>query len=222
MKTQAKSNSVKHYNLRSSSALNYCFGTYTKRADMLQADLNGTEITIPEHMQKYVDFGNLHEGSGIAKWILINKKMPVEILDNQQNYIVQDFLNLGGDTVVDLSCTPDARVPEDNLLLEIKCGSLGKKPHEFAKAKVYLAQVSLQQYILNSLGIQIDKTHLVSWSMNGTRIWEIERNVEFEHYLLSLLEEYSLALLGKGSLRDKPDVFKGEHKINLIYGDDNE
>ena len=220
MTTQAKSNLVKRYNLRSSSALNYCFGTYTKRADMLQADLNNTEIGIPEHMQKYVDFGNLHESSGIAKWILINKKVPVEILQDQQNYIVQDFLNLGGDTVVDLSCTPDARVPEDNLLLEIKCGSLGKKPHEFVKAKVYLAQVSLQQYILNSLGIQIDKTHLVSWSMNGSRIWEIQRNPEFEHYLLSLLEEYSLALLGKGELRDKPDAFKGEHKIKLIYGEE--
>lgn len=185
---------------------------------MLQADLNNTEIGIPEHMQKYVDFGNLHEKSGIAKWILINKKYPEEMLENQQNYIVQDFLNLGGDTVVDLSCTPDARV--DNMLLEIKCGSLGKKPHDFAKAKVYLAQVSLQQYILNCLGVQIDKTHLVSWSMNGTRIWEIQRNVDFEHYLLSLLEEYSLALLGKGQLKDKPESFKGEHKIKLIYGEE--
>ncbi len=218
MTTQAKSNLVKRYNLRSSSALNYCFGTYTKRADMLQADLNNTEIGIPEHMQKYVSWGNLHESSGIAKWILINKKYPEEMLENQQNYIVQDFLNLGGDTVVDLSCTPDARV--NNILLEIKCGNLGKKPHDFAKAKVYLAQVSLQQYILNCLGVQIDKTHLVSWSMNGTRIWEIQRNVDFEHYLLSLLEEYSLALLGKGQLKDKPESFKGEHKIKLIYGEE--
>ena len=224
MTAQMKSSLVKHYNLRSSSALNYCFGQYTRRKDMLQADLNGESISISPFQQRYMDFGVKHEKYGIAKWIILNKKMPVEILDNQQNYIIQDFLNLGGDTVVDLSCTPDGRYSDkDNgLLLEIKCGSMGEKPHDFKKIKIYLAQVSLQQYILNSLGVKIDKTHLVSWSFNGTKIWEIERNYEFEHYLLGLLEEYALALLGKGQLRDKPDSYKGKHLIKQIYGDKDE
>ena len=136
--------------------------------------------------------------------------------------MLQNAFNLKGDTVVDLSCTPDARYSDkdNNLLLEIKCGSLGKKPHDWNKAKVYLAQVSIQQYILNSLGIKIDKTHLVSWSFNGTRIWEIERNYEFEHYLLGLLEEYAMALINDSKLEDKPKKFEGEHKIKLIYGDE--
>ena len=227
MTAQMKLNSdsyLKRFNLRSSSALNYCFGQYTRRKDMLQADLSEEIIPIGSFMQKYVDFGNKHEKSGIAKWIILNKKMPIEILDKQQNYIIQDFLNLGGDTVVDLSCTPDGRYTDkdNDLLLEIKCGSMGEKPHEFKKVKIYLAQISLQQYILNSLGVKIDKTHLVSWSFNGTKIWEIERNYDFEHYLLGLLEEYALALLGKGQLRDKPDTYKGKHLINQIYGDKDE
>ena len=224
MKTQAKFSSDKHlkrFNLRSSSALNYCFGTYTPRNEMLEWDRKGEQKPIGEFMQKYVDFGNLHEKSGIAKWILINKKMPTEILEDQHNYVLQNAFNLKGDTVVDLSCTPDASYSDknNNLLLDIKCGSLGKKPHEWNKAKVYLAQISLQQYILNSLGIKIDKTQLVSWSFNGTRIWEIERNYEFEHYLLGLLEEYTMALINDSKLEDKPKKFEGEHKIKLIYGE---
>jgi len=185
---------------------------------MLEWDRKGEQKPIGEFMQKYVDFGVEHERSGIAKWILINKKMPTEILEDQHNYVLQNAFNLKGDTVVDLSCTPDAR--SENTLLEIKCGSLGKKPHDWNKAKVYLAQVSIQQYILNSLGIKIDKTHLVSWSFNGTRIWEIERNYEFEHYLLGLLEEYGMALINDSKLEDKPKKFEGEHKIKLIYGEE--
>lgn len=221
MKKQTKLNSEKHlkrYNLRSSNALNICFGTYVSRQKTLDNLLNDVVEPINEYAQKYIDHGNLHEKSGIAKWILINKKMPTEILEDQHNYVLQNAFNLKGDTVVDLSCTPDGRF--EDTLLEIKCGSLGKKPHEWNKAKVYLAQISLQQYILNSLGIKIDKTHLLSWSFNGTRIWEIERNYEFEHYLLGLLEEYAMALINDSKLEDKPKKFEGEHKIKLIYGDE--
>ena len=70
MKTQAKFSSDKHlkrFNLRSSSALNYCFGTYTPRNEMLEWDRKGEQKPIGDFMQKYVDFGNLHEKSGIAK-----------------------------------------------------------------------------------------------------------------------------------------------------------
>ena len=221
MKKQMKLDSEKHlkrYNLRSSNALNICFGTYVSRQKTLDNLLNDVVEPINEYAQKYIDHGNLHEKSGIAKWILINKKMPTEILEDQHNYVLQNAFNLKGDTVVDLSCTPDGRF--EDTLLEIKAGSLGKKPHEWNKAKVYLAQISLQQYILNSLGIKIDKTHLVSWSFNGTRIWEIERNYEFEHYLLGLLEEYAIALINDSKLEDKPKKFEGEHKIKLIYGDE--
>jgi len=221
MKTQTKFSSEKHlkrFNLRSSNALNICFGTYVSRQKTLDNLLNDVVEPINEFAQKYVNHGNLHEKSGIAKWILINKQMPTEILEDQHNYVLQNAFNLKGDTVVDLSCTPDGRF--EDTLLEIKAGSLGKKPHEWNKAKVYLAQVSIQQYILNSLGIKIDKTHLVSWSFNGTRIWEIERNYEFEHYLLGLLEEYAMALINDSKLEDKPKKFEGEHRIKLIYGEE--
>ena len=209
---------MNRFNLRSSSALNYCFGHYTPRAEMIEWDRKGEQKPIGDFMQKYVDFGNLHEKSGIAKWILINKQMPTEILSEQKNYVVENFLNLKGDTLVDLSCTPDGRF--EDTLIEVKCGSLGKNPHEWEKAKVYLAQISLQQYVLNSLGIEINRTHLLSWSNNGTRVWEISRNTVFEHYLLELLEEYAICLLGKGDVDKKPKKFEGEHKIKLIYGEE--
>ena len=103
-------------------------------------------------------------------------------------------------------------------LIEIKCGAMGEKPHALDKMRIYLAQVCIQQYVLNSLGVEINKTHLVSWSFNGTRIWEVQRNVEFEHYLMSILEEFSIALIGSGDIEKKPKKFEGEHKIKLIYG----
>ena len=188
---------------------------------MIELDLKGEQKPINQYMKKYIDFGNLHEKSGIAKWILLNKQMPVEILSEQKNYVLENFLNLKGDTLVDLSCTPDGRGSGifKDCLIEVKCGAMGEKSHTWEKIKVYLAQVAVQQYVLNSLGIEINKTHLLSWSNNGTRVWEISRNSAFEHYLLELLEEYAICLLGKGDVDKKPKKFKGEHKIKLIYTD---
>ena len=188
MKTQTKFSSEKHlkrFNLRSSNALNICFGAYVSRQKTLDNLLNDVVEPINEFAH---------------------------------NYVLQNAFNLKGDTVVDLSCTPDGRY--NDVLLEIKCGAMGEKPHTLEKMRIYLAQVCIQQYVLNSLGVEINKTHLVSWSFNGTRIWEIERNYEFEHYLLGLLEEYAMALINDSKLEDKPKKFEGEHKIKLIYGDE--
>lgn len=207
---------MKRFNLRSSNLLNICFGAYVSRQRTLDNLLNDVVEPINPFAQKFINHGNLHEKSGVAKWILINKQMPTEILSEQKNYVVENFLNLKGDTLVDLSCTPDGRY--NDVLLEIKCGAMGEKPHALDKMRIYLAQVCIQQYVLNSLGVEINKTHLVSWSFNGTRIWEVQRNVEFEHYLMSILEEFSIALIGSGDIEKKPKKFEGEHKIKLIFG----
>mgnify|MGYP003124287795 CR=1 FL=1 len=209
---------MKRFNLRSSNLLNICFGAYVSRQRTLDNLLNDVVEPINPFAQKFINHGNLHEKSGVAKWILINKQMPTEILSEQKNYVVENFLNLKGDTLVDLSCTPDGRY--NDVLLEIKCGAMGEKPHALDKMRIYLAQVCIQQYVLNSLGVEINKTHLVSWSFNGTRIWEVQRNVEFEHYLMSILEEFSIALIGSGDIEKKPKKFEGEHKIKLIYGEE--
>ena len=209
---------MKRFNLRSSNLLNICFGAYVSRQRTLDNLLNDVVEPINPFAQKFINHGNLHEKSGVAKWILINKQMPTEILSEQKNYVVENFLNLKGDTLVDLSCTPDGR--HKDVLLEIKCGAMGEKPHALDKMRIYLAQVCIQQYVLNSLGVEINKTHLVSWSFNGTRIWEVQRNVEFEHYLMSILEEFSIALIGSGDIEKKPKKFEGEHKIKLIYGEE--
>tara|TARA_R110000851_G_scaffold92812_1_gene202480 strand:+ start:790 stop:1419 length:630 start_codon:yes stop_codon:yes gene_type:complete len=209
---------LKRFNLRSSNLLNICFGAYVSRQRTLDNLLNDVVEPINPFAQKFINHGNLHEKSGVAKWILINKQMPTEILSEQKNYVVENFLNLKGDTLVDLSCTPDGRY--NDVLLEIKCGAMGEKPHALDKMRIYLAQVCIQQYVLNSLGVEINKTHLVSWSFNGTRIWEVQRNVEFEHYLMSILEEFSIALIGSGDIEKKPKKFEGEHKIKLIYGEE--
>ena len=209
---------MKRFNLRSSNLLNICFGAYVSRQRTLDNLLNDVVEPINPFAQKFINHGNLHEKSGVAKWILINKQMPTEILSEQKNYVVENFLNLKGDTLVDLSCTPDGRY--NDVLLEIKCGAMGEKPHALDKMRIYLAQVCIQQYVLNSLGVEINKTHLVSWSFNGTRIWEVQRNIEFEHYLMSILEEFSIALIGSGDIEKKPKKFEGEHKIKLIYGEE--
>ena len=193
---------MKRFNLRSSNLLNICFGAYVSRQRTLDNLLNDVVEPINPFAQKFINHGNLHEKSGVAKWILINKQMPTEILSEQKNYVVENFLNLKGDTLVDLSCTPDGRY--NDVLLEIKCGAMGEKPHALDKMRIYLAQVCIQQYVLNSLGVEINKTHLVSWSFNGTRIWEVQRNVEFEHYLMSILEEFSIASKTFSSLTWKP------------------
>ena len=99
MKKQMKLNSEKHlkrYNLRSSNALNICFGTYVSRQKTLDNLLNDVVEPINEYAQKFINHGNLFESSGIAKWILINKKMPTEILEDQHNYVLQNAFNLKG------------------------------------------------------------------------------------------------------------------------------
>ena len=200
-------------NLRSSNFKSYCMGIRTARKTQLKHDINGTHKNLSGN--PYVDWGEKHEVNGVAKWISINKKMPTYILEEQQSFVDSDWYEGIG-----LSTTPDGLA--GNCLIEVKCSAMGKKTYEdFPDEHIW--QVYGQQMIMNSVGFNVEKTHLVNWTPKHTKIWEIQRNQEFEEYMKPLLQEYINALLYKKDIVRKPEVFQGKHSIELIYnnGDNN-
>lgn len=212
-----KNSSAKSYNLRSSMFKAYAFGMDTKREEQLKLDLAGEVKPIPQEMMCYVDYGTEHETCGIGKWILVNKMSARDYGDNQQNYVIQDWLNLKEDTVVDISTTPDGISKDQSTLIEVKCSNMGKTNYkEFPKR--YLPQIVGQMMILNMLGTPIKQVDLVNWTPLATKIWRFERNKDYETYLIDHLEEYSLALLGKKELPEKKRRYTAKLNFDLIYG----
>ena len=221
------SSSPKRYNLRSSLFKDYAFGlkyksagqfymSPTERARRLQHDLNNTEPVMPDRALPYIEYGNKYEMSGIAKHILVNQEMCKDYGDNQQNYVIQDWLNLKEDVVVDISTTPDGLSMDDSRIIEVKCSKMGQGLYpEFPKQ--YLPQIAGQMMILNMLNIPVKQVDLVNWNPTESKIWTFERSADYEQYLIDNLEHYSLALLGKHEL-GKPTQYSGKLNINLVYG----
>jgi len=219
---------MKNLNLRSSQFANYIFGQYTPRKEMLELQLQGKEPQIPRHMMKYVAHGNYNEKMGIAFYVKHFKQIPKDYLKNQQNYIIQNWLNLPkGKETVSISTTPDSISHDETHLIEVKC-SMKDKYEEFNK--LWLPQVYGQQHILSSLGKKIEKTYLINYTPTVCRIWQIDYNQDFINYLISNLSEFAECLLkGKANgLPDKPDNYQGnivDESIKLIkeyhYGDKN-
>ena len=219
--------SPKRYNLRSSLFKDYAFGlkyksagqfymSPTERARRLQHDLNNTEPVMPDRALPYIEYGHKHEMSGIAKHILVNQEMCKDYGDNQQNYVIQDWLNLKEDVVVDISTTPDGLSMDDSRIIEVKCSKMGQGLYpEFPKQ--YLPQIAGQMMILNMLNIPVKQVDLVNWNPTESKIWTFERSADYEQYLIDNLEHYSLALLGKHEL-GKPTQYSGKLNINLVYG----
>ena len=209
---------MKNLNLRSSQFSNYIFGQYTPRKEMLELQLQGKEPQIPRHMMKYVAHGNYNEKMGIAFYVKHFKQIPKDYLKNQQNYIIQNWLNLPkGKETVSISTTPDSISHDETHLIEVKC-SMKDKYEEFNK--LWLPQVCGQQYILSSLGKKIEKTYLINYTPTVCRIWQIDYNQEFIDYLMKNLSEFAECLLkGKANgLVDKPDRYQGDidESIKLI------
>tara|TARA_R100000315_G_C5233186_1_gene144258 strand:- start:1682 stop:2347 length:666 start_codon:yes stop_codon:yes gene_type:complete len=218
---------MKNLNLRSSQFSNYIFGQYTPRKEMLELQLQGKEPKIPRHMMKYVAHGNFNEKMGIAFYVKHFKQIPKDYLKDQQNYIIQNWLNLPkGKETVSISTTPDSISHDETHLIEVKC-SMKDKYEEFNK--LWLPQVYGQQHILSSLGKKIEKTYLINYTPTVCRIWQIDYNQEFIDYLMKNLSEFAECLLkGKANgLVDKPDRYQGDidESIKLIkeyhYGDKN-
>jgi len=209
---------MKNLNLRSSQFSNYIFGQYTPRKEMLELQLQGKEPQIPRHMMKYVAHGNYNEKMGIAFYVKHFKQIPKDYLKDQQNYIIQNWLNLPkGKETVSISTTPDSISHDETHLIEVKC-SMKDKYEEFNK--LWLPQVCGQQYILSSLGKKIEKTYLINYTPTVCRIWQIDYNQEFIDYLMKNLSEFAECLLkGKANgLVDKPDRYQGDidESIKLI------
>jgi hypothetical protein len=195
----------------------YAFGMDTKREEQLKLDLAGEVKEIPQEMMCYVNYGTEHETCGIGKWILVNKMAARDYGDNQQNYVIQDWLNLKEDTVVDISTTPDGISKDQSTLIEVKCSNMGKTNYkEFPKR--YLPQIAGQMMILNMLGIPVEQVDLVNWTPIKTKIWRFEKDKDYERYLIDHLEEYSLALLSKKDLPEKKRRYTKKLKFDLIYG----
>jgi len=217
---------MKNLNLRSSQFSNYIFGQYHPRKEMLELQLQGKEPQIPSHMMKYVAHGNLNEKMGIAFYIKAFNKIPKDYLKDQQNYIIQNWLNLPkGKETVSISTTPDGISQDENTIIEVKC-SMRDKYEQFNK--LWLPQVYGQQHILSSLGKKIEKTYLINYTPTVCRIWQVDYSQDFINYLISNLSEFAECLLkGKANgLADKPEQFEGniDESIKLIkeykYGND--
>ena len=202
--------------LRSSLFKSYCMGIRTSRKKQLELDENHVQLRSPWlATNPYVVWGEKHEVNGIAKWISINKKMPEYILEEQYQFVYPDWYE-----GVNIATTPDGLA--DNCLIEVKCSAMGKKTYDEFPDEHYW-QVYGQQMIMNLCGFNVEKTHLVNWTPKHTKIWEIQRNQEFEEYMTPLLQEYINAYVYKEELVPKPKAFQGKHKIELIYnnGDKN-
>jgi hypothetical protein len=218
---------MKNLNLRSSNFINYIFGKYVSREEQLALDLEGKEREIEGDWQKYImNYGNLHEKHGIAEWVVWAEEMPNYILDKQKSFSVPNWLDLDQEETISLSSTPDGIKSDFSCILEVKCSMGGKSCYkDLPKDK--LPQIYGQQMVLNSwLESQknkerVEKTHLINWTPNHTKIWECKRNEEFENYLKKYLEIYSWALLNEkdDELKKPIEQFKGEIKksISLIY-----
>ena len=182
-------------------------GLGTARKTLLKNDKLGKSKQA--YVNDYMLWGDKHEVNGIAKWVSIHKKMPKKILDEQES--IKHFNWHEG---MNLSTTPDG-IAED-CLIEVKCSALGKKTYpEFPEEHYW--QVYGQQMVMNCEGYEIKKTHLVNWTPKHTKIWEIERNLNFEKYMSGLLQEYINCLISDKDIVPKPKPYSGDHKIKLIY-----
>jgi hypothetical protein len=200
-------------NLRSSMFKSYCMGLRTSRKKQLEYDKTCAQKKIWD--TKYIDWGTKHEVNGVAKWIKLNGKMPKYILDEQESFVIP-----GWHDGIGLSTTPDGL--SGTCLIEIKCSAMGKNTYsEFPEE--HLWQVYGQQMIMSHQGHDIEKTHLVNWTPKHTKIWEIQRNQDYEDYMSLLLKDYIEGLVHDKKLTPKPEAFQGKHKIELIYnnGDNN-
>ena len=209
---------MKKLNLRSSQFANYLYGEYVSRKEMLELQLQGKEPKIPSYMMKYVSHGNFNEKMGIAFYIKAFNTIPKDYLKDQQNYIIQNWLNLPkGKETVSISTTPDAISNDETHLIEVKC-SMKDKYEEFNK--LWLPQVYGQIHILSSLGKKIEKTYLINYTPIVCRIWQVDYNQDYINYLVSNLSEFAECLLkGKANgLADKSEQFKGniDESIKLI------
>jgi len=208
-------------NLRSSLFKSYCMGIGTSRKTQLKNDKLCNQKQV--YKNDYMAWGEKHEVNGIAKWVSIFKKIPKNILEEQQCIKIEDWYR-----GFSLSTTPDGitRTWRKNILMgrliEVKCSAMGKKTYpEFPEEHMW--QIYGQQMIMQqSYDIFIDHTDLVNWTPKHTKIWRIWRNVDFEDYMSNLLREYIDGLLDDKELTAKPKKFAGKHKIELIYNNKGE
>ncbi len=223
MELLTKNNSVQLYNLRSSAFKYYALGleykakkyvpSLERRSQQLEADLKGEDIPLPSFANKFVKYGEEHEICGIAKWLLVNQEEPKNYGVNQENYVIQDWLNDGSN--ISISTTPDGISEDDSRLIEVKCSAMGKKNYPKFPME-HLPQIAGQMMILNMLNIPVKMVNLVNWTPTKTKIWVYERNKDYENYLIDCLEHYSMCLLGKEKLCE-PVEYEGEIKTQLIY-----
>ena len=218
---------MKNLNLRSSSFINYAFGFYTPRREMLEWDLKGETKPIDNPFQiRAMKKGVRMEKVGIAKWCSLKNEIPNYILNDQQSFKQEDWLNLRKKETISLSTTPDGISQDSSTIIEVKTTKMGKKVFDDFP-KQYLAQIYGQMWIVGNLTRgKVKRAHLVNISTEATKIWQIEWNQKFINYLIGLLEQYSLALLNedpsmleesKKDIEKYPGDLKKEKSIKLIH-----
>ncbi len=202
------------YRLRSSLAYNYVYGKYKARNTQLKLDRERIVEPITYNMDR-VEYGRINEKNAVAKFIIVEKKVPDFILSDQdENRFVQEYYYSCGGGTVDLSATPDGLVGTDGLL-EIKCPDLGRSCFNKGFPEQYLCQIVMQQMVVNNQenDYNIDHTYFLGWSPRQYKLWVYERNLELEEYVNDALLEYSKALISGCDVKPKPKDYK------KVFGD---
>jgi len=234
MKKQTQSDSEMHsegkksYRISSSNGANYVYGHYKARNTQISEDREGKVEDLSDN--PLVTYGNDNEKYGVAAFIKKTKTVPEYILADQDRnrFVVKDWLKLGdkADAIIDISATPDGLVNKTSIL-EIKCPDMGNscfdkdgKDNTFGVPKngfpiQYLCQLAMQQAVMNMIVdadgehiYKIQRSYLLGWSPNRTRIWEYKYNQEFIDWICKQLEEYSLCLIDGEKVKPKPDDYK--------------
>ena len=196
------------YRLRASLSSEYVYGKYKARNTQLKLDRDGIVKPIT-HNYDLVQYGKINEKNAVAKFIILEKKVPDFILQDQdENRFVQEDYFTCSKGSVDLSAIPDGVLPGG--LLEVKCPDLGRSCFEKGFPEQYICQIVMQQMVVNNQdnGYDIDHTYFMGWTPWKYKLWVYERNLEFEQYVDDALKEYAEALVNGGEVRKKPKDYK--------------
>ena len=190
-------------------AQNYVYGKYKARNTQLKLDRD--RIVEPITFgQDRVDFGKANEKNALAKFILVMKKVPDFILENQDvdRFVYENYYSCSGGSA-DISATPDGVIDKDGLL-EIKCPDIGRSCFDKGFPEQYLCQIVMQQMVVNKQDNDYDikYTYFFGWSPTEYKLWLYERDLEFEEYVDAALLEYAKALVSGGKVQSKPKDYK--------------
>ena len=169
--------------------------------------------------EEYTSHGSECERYGVAHVMIATSSVVVncgsDLLGSQET-IQEDYMS-NDDTLVQLSCTPDGFIHEENAVVEIKAPYFVQE--NFDKyIERYIPQIYFQQYLVrkNHKENNADGTYFCIYQMDNTKLYYVPYNEDYiNNYMLPKVDEFAKYLL-KGSL-DNDFLTKRKSKESFIY-----